>query len=66
MPDRAALVPEAELVKIEALARVPGHHADAIALASQARTDPAMEPFRERIEASLADAGVTAPTSASP
>ena len=66
VPDRAALVPEAKFVKIEALARVGGRRTDALALAMVSRTDPTMEPYRERIEEVLVDAGATSPTFASP
>lgn len=67
IPDRAALVPEAKFVKIEALSRVGGHKTDALAAAMQARTEPEMAAYLPRIDAVLADAGVTAgTTSASP
>ena len=67
VPDRAALVPEATFVKIEALARVGGRKTDALALAMQARLDPTMDPYRARIEDVLADAGVSGGvTSAAP
>lgn len=62
VPDRAALVPEAKWLKIQALGTVGGRRTDALALAMTTRTDPTMAPYQKRIEDFLADAGISGGT----
>lgn len=60
IPDRGSLVPEATVVKVEALSKV-GRRTDALALGMSTRDDPKMASYQGRIDDILQDAGLISP-----